>query len=173
MSSRTVGPLPFGWSLASLAFLVASVFGLMQAHYPGWRIGVVGVLVAGTILGNMLPARVRDVALKTWLCIAAVLAIAAVTVLPAQEAVIQSPPRGFGFGNGHLKRDFARCGIAGSPRDRKRSAHSPSVFRAGRRRAWDRDWITSSCAGMTNVGSRKRAYCVAASPPMIRMISVS
>ena len=79
MSSRTVGPLPFGWSLASLAFLVASIFGLMQAHYPGWRIGVVAVLVAGTILGNMLPARVRDVALKTWLCIAAVLAIAAVT----------------------------------------------------------------------------------------------
>jgi signal transduction histidine kinase len=51
----------------------------MRAHYPGWRIGVVGVLFAGVILRNVVPARVRDVALRTWLCIAALLVVAAVT----------------------------------------------------------------------------------------------
>ncbi len=79
MSSRTVGPLPFPFVLASLAFVSVSMFGLMQAQYPGWRIGVVFVLFAGLILQNLLPARVRDLAPRAWLSMAAALITAAVT----------------------------------------------------------------------------------------------
>ena len=71
--------------------------------------------------------------------------------VPACEDVIQSPPGVFGFGNGHLKREFAACGITNSPRDRKRSPRPPSDFGVGRRLAENRDWITSPCAGMTTV----------------------
>jgi signal transduction histidine kinase len=79
MSSRTVGSLPLPWALASLAFLVATVFGLTRAQYPGWRIGVVGVLVAGVILRNISPARVRDIAPRAWLAMDAALITVAVT----------------------------------------------------------------------------------------------
>ncbi len=79
MSSRTVGPLPFPFVLASLAFVSVSMFWLMQAQYPGWRIGVVFVLFAGLILQNLLPARVRDLAPRAWLSMAAALITAAVT----------------------------------------------------------------------------------------------
>ena len=79
MSSRTVGPLPFPFVLASLVFVSVSVFGLMQAQYPGWRIWVVFVLFAGLIVQNILPSRVRDLGPRAWLSMAAALTTAAVT----------------------------------------------------------------------------------------------
>jgi hypothetical protein len=69
------------------------------------------------------------------------------SVIPAKESVIQSPPDVLEFGNGHLKREFAGCGITKPPRDRKRNPRPPSDFGAGRRQVKNRDWITSPKAG--------------------------
>jgi hypothetical protein len=60
---------------------------------------------------------------------------------------MQSPPGVLEFGNGHLKRKFAGCGITKPPRDRKRSLRPPSDFGVGRRQVENRDWITSPFRG--------------------------